>query len=48
LDSDCTASELTIRTDFMSDISTVENVSEVLQTAYGLYSELLNLAKDIE
>ena len=44
---DSTSSILTIRSDLMGSISIVEQNPEIQQTAYGIYSDLLTLLKDL-
>jgi homoserine dehydrogenase len=44
---DMTSSLLSISTDLMGEISIIEKNPEIQQTAYGIYSDLLNLLRDM-
>ncbi|MEG0774511.1 hypothetical protein [Clostridium sp.] len=44
---DATSSILCITTDLMGEVCIVEKNPEIQQTAYGIYSDLINLSKDI-
>lgn len=43
-----TSSVLTITTDLMRDITVIEHESEIEQTAYGIFSDLLRVIKNMK
>lgn len=45
---DSTTSMLQIKTDLMGELAIIEKAPEILQTAYGIYSDMLNLIRELE
>lgn len=43
---DSTSSILQIKTDLMGELAIIEKAPEILQTAYGIYSDMLNLIQE--